>query len=78
MSRLNIEKIDSTADSTKYLPADEISDLVESYINRKKIEEVEKLQRLGGSNNLNEFAIYLGFQVKVTSLEGSIQTLHEG
>lgn len=48
MSRLNIERVDSTK-SSKYLLTDEISDLVESYINRKKIEEAERIDKLGGS-----------------------------
>lgn len=60
MSRLNIERVDSTK-SSKYLLTDEISDLVESYINRKKIEEAERIDKLGGSLKYQQLWCLLGF-----------------
>lgn len=47
MSRLSIDKLE-LQDLTKYLPAGELAEIVDSYINRKKIEEAEKIQKLGG------------------------------
>ena len=47
MTKLNIENADSLSHS-KYLSVEEIERLVDIYLTRKKIEEVEKIAKLGG------------------------------
>ena len=48
MSRLNIEKVEHEG-SSKYLPAYKLNEIVDAYISRKKIEEAECVEKLGGN-----------------------------